>query len=204
MPARRDDDGLRANGTGTLHIQRRIANDPDVSRIDRLADMPLCFVQGPSATNIVAISKAIREAAERKVIPKAEMPQLDLRPRREYCRSAVQRQRTFAHEPRRPQCPEAHSLAMRRASLADAVKYDFLSRSRFASVGSSHGSRAIPARFRIRSSAVWHTVANFSTPNPLEPSFHRRLACPAGTDQCPIDIKETARASCQYTRRLQS
>src|SRR5262245_14068438 len=77
MPASRDDDSLRTDGPSALHVERRIADDPDVGRVNALADVPLRLEQGPPG-DVVAVGQLVREAAEREVVPQTEVAQLDL------------------------------------------------------------------------------------------------------------------------------
>ena len=61
VPAGLHDDGLRANGPGTLHVERRVADHPHVGRIDWSADVPLGLGQGPPG-DVVAVVRARRRS----------------------------------------------------------------------------------------------------------------------------------------------
>src|SRR5262245_56591691 len=79
MPAGLDHNGLRPDRPGTLNIEPPVANDPDVARVQRPADVGLGFRQGP-AGDLVPVREVVGEPPEWEVVPQPVMPQLDLRP----------------------------------------------------------------------------------------------------------------------------
>src|ERR1019366_265670 len=70
---------LGADGTGALHVERRIADDPDTSRRRMRPKMGLHGGER-FAGHVIAVEMVIAEAAEREMLEEAVMTELDAGP----------------------------------------------------------------------------------------------------------------------------
>src|SRR5207253_5443184 len=78
MPTGGDRDGPRANATSALHVERRVADDPDAVGRHRAVEAVLDFAQR-FVSHVVAVQMAVAETAEREMMHKAIMAKLHAR-----------------------------------------------------------------------------------------------------------------------------
>jgi hypothetical protein len=190
MPAGCDNDGPGADGPGTLHIKRSVADDPDVGWIDPPPNVCFGFGKG-SACHVISIRQAIGKAAEREVLPQAEVAELDLGPAANVAREQADN-RTCAFAAQGflnswKNGPVQPFQGVRQARQVGGMKridvrigrLDVVKRKQFAAYGG------------IGAAAIRDLIADFfDSEGKAQPGLHRGLAGATGADEGSIDVEQ--------------
>src|ERR1035441_5012617 len=83
---------FRADEFAAPHVERRVADDDDLLRLQILAQQPPRPRQRGQG-DVIAVLVVVGKAAELKQLPQAEMPQLDFRAELDVAREQAQRGR---------------------------------------------------------------------------------------------------------------
>ena len=190
MPSRFHNHGLGPNGPGTTHVEWRIADNPNIMRIDPRSNVT-CNLGKRAPSDIVAIRQAIGEGTEREEIPEPKVPKFNLCSGPDISRQQADRN-VFPLSTKRRLNAREHRSRMCGQSLGKLGKifglqpFDIV-------IGWIDGVnfQKLASDPRIGSAAVSDLIANLAHSKGIsERGFHGGLAGSAAANESAIDVEE--------------